>query len=166
MIAIIKLTDGAIAGWILASDLDDARNQVLESATLPRPAVSEDVAAALLALRLEHGVCPGSGKYELPHGAWCIVRNEERWPVSAWPDVPVSKRPAEFVSAVRAWMASRETSSPAKQCTGWRRLTENFSASVMLSAMIDVLEGRIPAASCSTAPLPTGVVQDPHGRDG
>lgn len=57
--------------------------------------------------------------------------------------IPVTKRPAEFVAEVRAWMARRETETPVQQWQGWRRLTENFSASVMLSAMIDVLEGRI-----------------------
>jgi hypothetical protein len=56
----------------------------------------------------------------------------------------VMKRPRAFVDAVKRWMASRETAGVDELHTEWDRLLREHSPAVMASAMIDVLEGRIP----------------------
>lgn len=61
MIAILKIEEGEIKGWILASDIHDARRQL--------PIDQDELATVLYPMEFD----PKPGKHELPTGHVMLV---------------------------------------------------------------------------------------------
>lgn len=55
--------------------------------------------------------------------------------------VPVMQRPAACVAEVRQWIATKDTLAPHEVSEWWLDL-KRWGETVLLSALIDVLEGR------------------------